>query len=295
MKQAYKAYEDFLAVERAYSRHTVKAYLRDLDSFLEFLGSPSQVSEMDVDRLLLRRYLGQMRRGAGERGPLSDRSLARKLSSLRTFYRFLNRSGRLDANPVALLDAPNIAKRLPVFAEEAWVHRMMALPDLTTRKGLRDRCLLELLYGTGIRLGELVALLRENLDLDQGLLNVMGKGAKERLVPVQGEAQKWLKRWMGELGPGLESEPLFPGRKGSLSRRTVQRRVEHYLGRVASMERMSPHVLRHSFATHLLDRGADLRAIQELLGHSSLTSTQVYTHMTTKKLKDVHRKAHPRG
>ncbi len=295
MKSTLKAFESYLAVERAYSPHTVSAYLRDLRGYLEFLGVPDDVEALDVERALLRRYLAKLRRGAEGKPPLGDRTIARKLSSLRTFYRFLNRSGRLAADPVALLEAPKIAKRLPVFAEEGWVHRMMAMPDTEEPKGLRDRCLLELLYGTGIRLSELVGLERADLDASQGILTVMGKGGKERLVPVQGEALRWLKRWLAELGPGRDADPLFPGRKGSISPRTVQRRVERYLGMVASLERVSPHVLRHSFATHLLDRGADLRSIQELLGHSSLTSTQVYTHMTTKKLKDVHRKAHPRG
>jgi len=295
VKRILKAFENHLAVERAYSPHTVRAYMGDLRDFLRFLGDPDRVSDLDLDRLLLRRYLAGLRRGADGNRPLGDRSLARKLSSLRSFYRFLNRSGRLAANPVAWIEAPRMPKRLPVFAEEAWIHRMMALPETTRPSGLRDRCILELLYGTGIRLGELVGLKRGSLDLGQGLLTVMGKGGKERLVPVQGEAAKWMGRWLEHLGPGLDGDPLFPGRHAALSRRSVQRLVGRYLGQVASMERMSPHVLRHSFATHLLDRGADLRAIQELLGHSSLTSTQVYTHMTTKKLKDVHRKAHPRG
>lgn len=295
VRDTLKAFEAFLSVERAYSPHTVSAYMRDLRGYISFLGDPDKVEALDVERALLRRYLAGLRRGSKEIAPLGDRSIARKLSSLRTFYRFLNRSERLDANPVALLDAPKLAKRLPVFAEEGWVHRMMALPDTNDARGLRDRCILELLYGTGIRLSELTGLRRESIDLAQGILTVMGKGAKERLLPVQGEAQRWLKRWLSDLGPGLAMDPLFPGRKGSISPRTVQRSVNRYLGMVASLERMSPHVLRHSFATHLLDRGADLRSIQELLGHSSLTSTQVYTHMTTKKLKDVHRKAHPRG
>ena len=295
VEKILREFEAYLAVEKSYSPHTVKAYLRDVTGFLEFLGSPARSEELDIPRTLLRRYLARLRRGSEGKSPLGDRSLARKLSSLRTFYRYLNKSGRLESDPVALLEAPKLPKRLPVFAEEAWVHRMMALPDTDTPRGIRDRCILELLYGTGIRLSELVGLKREDLDLRQRMLRVRGKGGRERIVPVQGEARKWLQRWVGSLGSASPRDPIFPGRCGSLSPRTVQRRVEFYLSRVATMERASPHVLRHSFATHLLDRGADLRAIQELLGHASLTSTQVYTHMTTKKLKDVHRKAHPRG
>jgi len=289
------AYESHLRVEKAYSPNTVKGYLRDLRQYLDFLDYRGDIQALAVDRPLLRRYLARLRRGAEGGRPLGDRSLARKLSSLRSFYRFLNRTGRLAVNPAELLDPPKLEKRLPVFAEEGWVHRMMALPDTTQARGLRDRCILELLYGTGMRLSELLGLRRDDVDLAQGLLSVRGKGNRERLSPVQGEALKWLKRWLESLGPGRGADPLFPGRKGTLSERTVQRRVAHWLGQVAALERCSPHVLRHSFATHLMDRGADMRAIQELLGHASLTSTQVYTHLTTQRLKEVHRKAHPRG
>jgi len=302
VKKLRRDYERYLAVEKAYSAHTVAAYLRDLSQFLDYLAFDGDLSALAIDRNTIRRFLALVRRDAFAAGrkrktAVSDRTVARKLSSLRSFYRYLNRRGLLDVDPAALLQAPRTGRPLPVFAEEGWVHRMMGLPDTTTPKGLRDRTLLELLYGTGMRLEELRGLVRDDVDLRGGLLTVFGKGGKERLLPLQGEARRWLERWLdaGEVRGG--DAPVFLGRDGGipLSRRTIQRVVERYLGRVANLARVSPHVLRHSFATHLLERGADLRSIQEMLGHASLASTQVYTHVSTEKLKAVHRKAHPRG
>jgi site-specific recombinase XerD len=302
MMKLREAYEDYLAVERAYSPHTVRAYLRDLDQFLDYLGFTGDLADLAVDRHGIRRYLAMVRRdafalGRERKAAGSDRTVARKLSSLRAFYRFLNRRELLDVDPAALLQLPKTGRSLPLFAEEGWVHRMMTLPDTGTRRGLRDRSILELFYGTGIRLAELQGLRGSDLDLRGGLLRVMGKGGKERVVPLQGEARRWLERWLAALSPEDGGGPIYPGRDRSrpLSRRSIQRVVERYLGQVASLARVSPHVLRHSFATHLLARGADLRSIQEMLGHASLSSTQVYTHVTTEKLKKVHRKAHPRG
>ncbi|MBN2171854.1 MAG: tyrosine recombinase XerC [Candidatus Krumholzibacteriota bacterium] len=300
MQQLLDAFEAYLAGEKGYSPRTQAAYRRDLAQWLDFLGYMGDAAALDAGRDQVRRFLALVRRDAFAAGrprkpSLSDRTVARKLSTLRAFYRWLNRTGRLAANPAALVQVPRTGRALPLFAEEGWVHRMMALPDTTTPRGLRDRAVLELLYGTGLRLAELRGLVRDDLDLRGGLLRVLGKGNKERLVPVQGEASRWLERWLAHLGPATGDAPLFPGRDGPLGRRTIQRIVERALGQVATLARVSPHVLRHSFATHLLDRGADLRAIQEMLGHASLASTQVYTHVTTEKLKAVHRKAHPRG
>ncbi len=293
----------YLAVERACSEHTVQAYRRDVSQYLSFLDFQGDPAELAVDRQRLRRFLALVRRdafapeqGRRRKAALSERSLARKLSALRAFYRWLNRRGLLAADPSRLVDAPRLGRPLPVFAEEGWVHRMMGLPDTATRRGLRDRALLELLYGAGLRLAELRGLARDDVDLRGELLRVHGKGNKERLVPLQGEARRWLERWLAVAAP-QGAAAVFGGRgaDGALARRSVQRIVEKYLGQVASLARVSPHVLRHSFATHLLERGADLRSIQEMLGHASLTSTQVYTHVSTEKLKAVHRKAHPRG
>ncbi|MBM4117576.1 tyrosine recombinase XerC [bacterium] len=293
----------YLAVERACSEHTVQAYRRDITQYLSFLDYQGDPAALAVDRQRLRRFLALARRdafalaeGRPRKAALSERSLARKLSALRAFYRWLNRRGLLAADPSRLVETPRQGRPLPVFAEEGWVHRMMGLPDTTAPRGLRDRAVLELLYGAGLRLAELRGLRRDDVDLRGELLRVRGKGAKERLVPLQGEARRWLERWLAAAAPPGPA-PVFAGRSGdgAIGRRTVQRLVEKYLGQVATLARVSPHVLRHSFATHLLERGADLRSIQEMLGHASLTSTQVYTHVSTEKLKAVHRKAHPRG
>jgi integrase/recombinase XerC len=296
-------FERHLSVEKAYSRHTVEAYLRDIGQFLEFIEFDGGIEMLAaVDRNRIRRFLALVRRdafatGRARKQSLSDRTVARKLSALRSLYRFLNRRGLVRVDPAALLQSPRTGQSLPVFAEEGWIHRMMALPDTSSLKGLRDRTILELLYGTGIRLAELLGISRDDLDFRSGLLQVRGKGDKERVLPLQGEAAKWLRRWLSSQSPPVGSAPLFPGRDGesALSRRTVQRIVERYLGMTAKIGRVSPHVLRHSFATHLLDRGADLRSIQEMLGHSSLSSTQIYTHVSMERLKAVHRKSHPRG
>ncbi len=292
---------EYLAVEKAYSEHTVKAYRRDVAQYLDYLDFGGEPEELAVDRQTLRRFLALLRRDAfaGERKrkpALSDRSVARKLSSLRSFHRWLMKRGLLKSDPTLHVQLPKLGRSLPVFAEEGWVHRMMGLPDCSCRRGLRDRALLELLYGAGLRLEELRGLRWEDTDLRGELLRVLGKGGKERIVPCQGEARRWLSRWR-DLNEALGAAPVFPGRNPELplSPRTVQRIVGRYLGQVANLTRVSPHVLRHSFATHLLEHGADLRSIQEMLGHASLSSTQIYTHVSTEKLKAVHRKAHPRG
>jgi len=302
MAQLMEDFRSYLAVERAYSPHTVAAYLRDVGQFLDYLGFAGDISSLAVDRNRIRRFLALVRRDAFAQGRVrkeaaSDRTVARKLSSLRLFYRFLNRTGRLEGDPAALLQLPRAGRSLPVFAEEGWIHRMMSLPDTGTRRGLRDRAVLELLYGSGIRLAELCGLLRRDLDLAGGQMLVRGKGAKERIVPLQGGARRWLERHLAGAAMPRAADPVFPGRRPDqgLSPRTIQRIVGRYLGQVAAIRRVSPHVLRHSFATHLLARGADLRSIQEMLGHASLGSTQIYTHVSTDKLKKVHRKAHPRG
>ncbi|MCP4548789.1 MAG: tyrosine recombinase XerC [bacterium] len=300
MQTIRNEFAQYLAVERAYSDHTCAAYGRDLDQYLDFLDFDGNVTSLDVDRQTIRRFLALVRRDAfvirEKRRPISERTIARKLSALRCFYRFLKLRGLLTTDPAALVQIPKTAKTLPVFAEEGWVHRMMALPDTKNPAGLRDKTILELLYGTGLRLSELRNLKRDDLNLPDGLFRIFGKGGKERVVPLQGEAERWLKRWLAADASG-EDEFIFPGRRSGrpLGSRTIQRVVERYLKQVATLSRMSPHVLRHSFATHLLARGADLRSIQEMLGHASLTSTQIYTHVTTEKLKAVHRKAHPRG
>jgi site-specific recombinase XerD len=277
MQTRVPVFLDYLRSARRYSPHTVAAYRRDLADFERFLtarrGEPPRaesVTEEDV-----RAYLRELTR----RG-LAARTVARRLATLK---------------------GPRLPKRLPPFLSEQELERLLDGPGWEEEaRPARDRAILELFYGTGIRLSELVGLRVRDLDLSAGLIQVRGKGNRERRVPVGEKALEALAAYRAEIvaaeasARGQES-PLFPGRKGAISRRTVQRIVTRHLRRIARRARLSPHLLRHTFATHLLDRGADLRAVQELLGHASLGSTQIYTHVTLERLRSVHALAHPRG
>jgi integrase/recombinase XerC len=271
----------------------VSAYRRDLADFEAFLvrrrGEPPRVETIAEEDV--RAYLASLTR----RG-LAARTVARRLATLKSFRRYLtSRSvAGLEAGPE--LRGPRLPRRLPRFLPEEDLARLLDDGHWEEEPaGRRDRAVIEVLYGTGIRLGELTGLRVRDLSEAGGLLSVRGKGNKERRVPMGEKAREALAAYRRELGPRLPTDPLFPGRRGSLSPRTVQRIVTRHLRRVAQRAKLSPHLLRHSFATHLLDRGAELRAVQELLGHASLASTQVYTHVTQERLRAVHAQAHPRG
>lgn len=320
MRRSMREFLLHLEVERNLSPRTIQSYASDLRGLLAYLEEDgASVRAEGIRKQALRRYLWfESSRG------LRPSSLARKKAALRAFFRYLTVSGRLEVDPTSGLRTPKAPKRLPTVAPAAALDRMMELPDLAKESGRRDRTILELLYGGGLRLGELVGLRVADVDFDRGAARVLGKGRKERLVPMTGAARDALAVYLGgrwkltrkvrsSAGPGRGSrpwasrgfrgacalraaEPLIAGRGGaSLSRRTIQRVVGRYLGRVSSLSKMSPHVLRHSFATHLLDAGADLRAVQELLGHSRLSTTQIYTHVTGERLKSAYKRAHPRA
>ncbi len=279
---------------RRYSAHTLRAYASDLRQFDEFWAmhsGDSASSPKEIDHLTLRLYLGEL----SEKG-VQKRSVARKLAALRSFFRFLVRKKILDANPAANIVTPKVPKKLPSFLDEPSVERMMRLPDLATPAGVRDRAILELLYGTGIRLGELIGLTISNLDLKGGTIKVRGKGSKDRIVPVGRRAAEAISNYLGARRGTASRGPVFVSVSGGgLNRRGVYRIVKKYISCVSDIERKSPHVLRHTFATHLLNHGADLRAVKELLGHESLTTTQLYTHVTVDKLKRIYNQAHPRA
>ncbi len=258
--------------------------------------------------LAVRSFLGRLSRNG-----YSKRSIARKIASLKSFFGYCMKRGLCAHDPTTGISAPKLGRDLPVFASVSAMDRMMELPALDSRKGLRDRAVLELLYGTGMRLSELVECTIAQCNFMQGTVTVLGKRNKQRLLPLGGKAAEYLKIYLqkrfgvpeslwssreglyGFLGESVD-EPLIAGRgKDPVSRRTVQRIVLKYLEHAAALSRMSPHVLRHTFATHLLDAGADLRAVQELLGHASLSTTQIYTHVTTERLREVYEKAHPRA
>jgi len=279
---------------RNYSSHTLTAYEADLRQFAEFWSKHSDGDDQDpagIDHLTLRLYLGELT----ERG-IAKRSVARKLSALRSFFLFLERKKVLPVNPAANIASPKLPKKLPSFLDEPSVERMMELPDLSTDAGLRDRAVLELLYGTGIRLAELTGLTTRNVDLKKGIIKVRGKGSKERIVPVGAKARDALVRYLRGRAPSGGRGPVFVNAAGvELNRRAVYRIVRKYIASVSDIEKKSPHVLRHTFATHMLNNGADLGAVKELLGHESLATTQLYTHVTVDKLKRIYNQAHPRA
>ena len=293
MERAVRAFLLHLAGERHASPHTLRAYGRDLQQFLEFLDGElgARPNPAQVDHLLVRAFLADLHR----RG-LKKVSAARKLAGLRTFFRFLCREGVLERNPARLIVSPRLERRHPAHLEEDEVEELLRVPgdDLAA---VRTAALLELLYGTGVRVAELVGLDLAALDLEQQTVRVLGKGSKERVVPFGKPARLALQRYLDQresLRP--RSTAVFLNRRGGrLSDRSVRTLLGRQLLRLAQARRASPHTLRHSFATHLLRRGADLRAIQELLGHASLSTTQRYTHVDTRQLLAVYRKAHPRA
>lgn len=281
---------------RNLSVHTLAAYRRDLVQFERFLRDLTRGERPTAEHLdarSVRRFVASL-----SASRFAKRSIQRKLAAVKSFTRFLVADGILGANPTLGLAGPKAERRLPSFLRKKEIDLLFARPSEPTETELRDRAILELLYGTGIRLSELTGLKKEHVDLSAGLARVLGKGSKERVVPVGRAALKALRaydrvRTEERRGRG---EPLFGNaRGGALSGRTVQRIVAKKLGQVSEARQLSPHVLRHTFATHMLNAGADLRAVQELLGHASLSSTQIYTHVTTERLKEVYRKSHPRA
>jgi integrase/recombinase XerD len=289
-----EAYLAHLAVERRASSHTVDAYRRDLAQLFEAAaGMGRQVDALDRRALedIVRRLMGEGR---------SPRSVARAVACFRGFYRFLVVSGHRRDNPADDLRAPRAWKTLPKFLSMDEVDRLLQLPDTTQPRGLRDRALIELLYATGLRVSEMVNLRQQDLNLESGFLTCTGKGRKQRLIPVGDEAAEWLTRYVREARPALlkkrSSPRLFVNARGGsgLTRVGFWKILKDYGKQAGVRSRLSPHVLRHSFATHLLERGADLRAIQMMLGHSDLSTTQIYTHVLEARLRAVYDKFHPR-
>ncbi len=295
---------DYLRVVRNVSPNTIQGYANDLSQFFSFLEGREPARA--VDHVTIRRFLGE-RRAAGD----STRTAARKLSALRSFFRYLCREGVLEDNPAAAVSSPRLDRRLPRYLHLEEVRRLLELPDRTPR-GLRDRAVLETLYATGARIGELAGLDVDDLDFEGEFVRLTGKGRKERVVPIGSAARAALGEYLALARPlflragdrqadagGRErtaARALFLNQRGGrLSVRGLRRIVDRYLARLALDLRMSPHSLRHSFATHLLDAGADIRAVQEMLGHASLSTTQIYTHVSQARIRAVYRNAHPRA
>ena len=285
-----------LACERNLSPHTVRAYTGDLERFVTFLGAEDRLLGSSVDLGLLRRFLARLHTEGYEKT-----SMARMLACLRTFYDYFLRRGAVETNPVRQVRTPRLDKKLPNFLEEGEVRRLLESTTGDTFPDLRDRALLETLYGGGLRVSESTGLDLGDLQLDEQFALVRGKGGKERLAPLGSCAAEAIEAYQPErashlsrLGSGTDA--LFVNKNGTrLNVRSVRRILDHRATLGGLRQRVTPHTLRHSFATHLLNRGADLRAVQELLGHANLTTTQIYTHVTTHRLKEVYDRAHPRA
>jgi integrase/recombinase XerC len=290
----------YLEAERNYSPHTIAAYMCDLESFGEFAKEAYETDIYDPKELdsithrMIRSWMGELLEAG-----LSRRSLARKIASLSAWFRFLRKKGLLDHNPAAKVKAPKFEKKLPSFLKDASIDTLfekIEYPD--TLEGRRDKALLELLYSCGLRRSEIMDLQFRNIDFSGRTLKVMGKGRKERIVPFGEHAAEAMRAWMRACdAAAIDYRGHFFLRKDGkpLYAQLVYRVVNKYLQMASTLSKTSPHVLRHTFATHLLDRGADLNAIKELLGHSSLAATQVYVHNSISRLKDAHSRAHPKA
>lgn len=279
----------YLEIEKNYSKHTILNYKLDLEDFKKFLGGADLEK---IDYLVLRKYLARLK----EKN-LSSRTVNRRLSALRSFFRFLARDGYLKTNPILALSSPKLEKHLPIFLTEEETAKLIESAFSKNDKdelGLRNRAILETFYSTGIRISELVGLNIGDIDPIGGVIKVKGKGKKERMVPIGEAAILVIRRYLGERRK--QNDALFLNKNGlRIGARGVRGIVRKYIHIAGIRQGASPHTFRHSFATHLLNRGADLRTVQELLGHANLSTTQIYTHLTTEKLKSVYDKAHPRA
>jgi len=276
----------YMEIEKNYSRHTLLNYRIDLEGFRAFLG---ESGIENVDYLFLRKYLASLKEKS-----LGAKSMARHLSALRSFFKFLIREGYLKGNPILSLASPKIEKNLPKFLTEEEVSNLIESSIPKGESGLRDRAILETFYSSGLRISELVGINIEDIDFIGGVIKVRGKGKKERIVPIGDKAIEAIRAYIDK--KKKESQALFLNKNGKkITDRGVRNIVAKYMRISGVKQGASAHTLRHSFATHLLNRGADLRTVQELLGHVNLATTQIYTHLTTDRLKSVYDKAHPRA
>lgn len=306
IEQLLTQFHDHLRYERNVSEHTLRNYASDLQQFYDFLapaeattGKRNEPDLAQIDHLTIREWLATLHSAQKKKA-----SVARKLAALRTFFQFLVREGVVEMNPAKLVSTPRLEKKLPVHLSIEDAIRFIETPDTETDLGKRDRAILELLYATGVRVSELTKLDLHDVDFGNKLIRVTGKRRKERIVPFGDEARQAVQNYLAVRENLLlsapvtlrEPEELFLNYQGTrITTRSVGRLVEKYIKICAGMHNISPHALRHSFATHLLDSGADLRDIQELLGHARLSTTQIYTHVSMEKLIDVYDKAHPKA
>lgn len=294
MKELIQSFLDFLSVERGLSQNTIISYRQDLFAYMDYLenkgiGELSMTNKNHiVDFMLFQKDKG-----------INANSIARRLAAIRMFYRFLVRERILKTDPTSLIDSPRLWKRIPETLSVNEIESLLSQPNVRDKQGLRDKAILETLYATGMRVSEVVNLKKDNVNFDIGFLRCIGKGNKERIIPLGSKAQASIKRYLETVRPGLlkdkESEFLFLSRFGKkLSRQSFWKLIKKYAKDARIKKQIWPHILRHSFATHLLERGADLRSVQEMLGHSNISTTQLYTHVNKDRLKLIHKTYHPR-
>lgn len=290
-----ESFSDALWMERGLSRNTLSAYQSDLAKVADWLRNNRGYGLLQAQRADLQSYLADLVRQGRK-----PRSTARLLSCVRQFYQFSLREGWLRTDPSVRIDSPKLGRPLPKSLSESEVEALLNAPNLDDAEGMRDRTMLEVLYASGLRVSELVDLRPEQVNLTQGVMRIVGKGGKERLVPMGDEAQGWLERFHGGARTDLLGDRvcshLFPTRRGQgMTRQAFWYRIKKHAASAGISHTISPHTLRHAFATHLLNHGADLRVVQLLLGHSDLSTTQIYTHVARERLKQLHATHHPRG
>ncbi|MBI3921627.1 MAG: site-specific tyrosine recombinase XerD [Armatimonadetes bacterium] len=286
---------DYLRVERGLAQNTLEAYRRDLKQYLQFLAQRQTRDLAAVDTSLVMQFLSSLRSRM-----LASRSISRKRSAIAMFHRFLQRERRVATNPTETLEAPKIRPALPKTLSIEEIDQLLGAPSPGEAAGVRDRAMLELMYASGLRVSELINLAMSDVNLEVGFVRCMGKGSKERIVPIGKASVQAVRDYLSFARPRLDKGKhpalLFLSNRGNLfSRNVFGKQIKDYARRAGLTKIVSPHTLRHSFATHLLDRGADLRSIQEMLGHASISTTQVYTHVSRSRLRDAYRKAHPRA
>jgi integrase/recombinase XerC len=293
-----RSFLEVLDAEKNYSANTIESYRNDLTAFGEFIAHTGNLQPGSISKDDLRSFLAHLFNEG-----YSKKSVARKIASLRSFFKYLKRKHIIQQNPAANLATPKLDKRLPGFLDEPSMQHLLELPDRSNEDGLRDAAILEVFYSTGIRLSELVNLNISDIDRQNSLIKVTGKGRKQRIVPIGSTALQALDAYLRVRGSNgvlpqnrADTHAVFlSGKRKRIYPQLVGSIVKHYIGEVSELEKKSPHVLRHTFATHMLNRGADLKAVKDLLGHESLSTTQIYTHVTTERLKKVYHQTHPKA
>ncbi|MCR4430700.1 MAG: site-specific tyrosine recombinase XerD [Tepidanaerobacteraceae bacterium] len=295
MDELLRKYIEFISVERGLSKNTINSYRRDLKSYITYLKMHNMTDINFITRTVIVSYLILMQK----KGKASA-SISRACAAIKSFHHFLVMERFAEKDPTINLDAPKLEHRLPRVLTFTEVEQLLNQPDISNVWGVRDKTMLELLYATGIRVSELICIKVEDINIEMGYLRCFGKGAKERIVPVGSVALKYLKKYINDVRPKIlkeqDEKTLFLNHRGkALTRQGFWKIIRKYAQEAGILKKITPHTLRHSFATHLLENGADLRSVQEMLGHADISTTQIYTHITKSKIKEVYDKTHPRA